>query len=55
VPLLQIVLLPPAFAVGAVVMVRIILEIAGEEQPELGFAVNVSVTLPEDLSAAVGV
>ena len=44
----------PAFAVGSVLIVNILLDAALEAQGELGVAVNVSVTLPAVISAALG-
>ena len=50
----QVVILVPATAVGAAVIKRVFVDVA-LEQPALPVAVNVIVTLPAALSAALGV
>ncbi len=50
----QVLTAVPAVAVGAVVMVKVFVEVAFAQVP-LPVAVNVSVTLPAVMSAALGV
>lgn len=45
----------PATAVGAWLMVNVLFDVAFAAQGEFGVAVNVSVTLPAEISAALGV
>lgn len=51
----QVVTAVPAIAVGAALMVSVLVEVAFATQGELGDAVKVSVTLPAVISAALGV
>ena len=45
----------PALAVGAGIMVRILVSVAGVAQGEIPLAVKVRVTLPFAMSVALGV
>ena len=51
----QVLMTVPAIAVGKVFIVRVLVDVALVAQGELGVAVNVSVTLPALISAALGV
>jgi hypothetical protein len=54
-PFTQIVWLPLAFAVGPAEIARFLVEVILSAQGEMGVAVRVSSTLPDDISAALGV